>query len=439
MFWNLMDTRLLLKSASIVFLCLFLKTGFSQSSEIDWQRSFGGNHEHGEAMILQTSDQGYLLSFTTTPGKEKKDHSSDDYDVVVVKLDSLGNTSWKKTFGGSQNEYLGEAIETEIGYLLVGSSESEDSNVLKNNGNSDSWILQLDFSGTILWELSHGGTESDHASSVVINDKQEVLIVGTSHTLKAEEIGTVESWLLKLDQDGKVLFSTSIYPNVSPKKILMTSEGQYAILGNVQRFEKDQSYQLDFDYWVGMLDTSGNLAWNRSYGGSQNENASHMIETSNKELLIVGSSFSEDGDISQHGTSPAERNMGTSDCWVVKLDLSGKLVWDRSYGRPFFDEGYGIDQSDDGSYILCGSTDYNKSHKGVETFGDPNFWVFQLDDHGKLQFEQFLGGSQSDVAFSVCTTSDGGYILAGNSRSSDGDVRENRDEKGIWVVKITSE
>ena len=213
--------------------------------------------------------------------------------------------------------------------------------------------------------------------------------------------------------------------------VQQSNDGGYIMAGDVRGNSGNVSgyHGGDFDAWVVKLDAQGNLDWQRSLGGSGSEGAQSIIQSSDGGYLITGGTNSTDGDIGV--------NHGGWDAWVVKLDSEGNITWARTYGGSNDDGARSICQTNDGGYVISGDS---RSIDGEVTgnHGGPDCWVVKLNEVGELQWQKSLGGSGYDASYSIKQANDGGYILAGETSSNDGDVSGNHGGDGIdwWVVKL---
>jgi hypothetical protein len=169
------------------------------------------------------------------------------------------------------------------------------------------------------------------------------------------------------------------------------------------------------------------IEWQRTPGGSGTEELQQIHRTSDGGYIAIGRTDSNDGDITG--------SHGGDDLWVVKLDSLGILQWQRALGGSGSDQGYAVQQTPDGGYILAG---YSDSNDGDVTgnHGGADFWVVKLDGPGNTQWQKSLGGTGSDFAFDIKLVTGGGYIVAGQCNSIDGDVSGNHGDWDFWVVKL---
>ncbi len=171
------------------------------------------------------------------------------------------------------------------------------------------------------------------------------------------------------------------------------------------------------------------IEWAKCYGGIQGEAAESVIRTSDGGYVFAGWTYSTDGDVSgKHGgVSP--------DVWVVKLDPVGTIQWQKCLGGTSADWGESIVQTNDGGYAIGAYT--NSNDGDVTNFrGVADYWVIRLDSVGGLLWQQCLGGTGGDFAYSLIQTFDKGFAIAGHSGSTNGDVTGNHGGDDAWIVKI---
>jgi hypothetical protein len=179
--------------------------------------------------------------------------------------------------------------------------------------------------------------------------------------------------------------------------------------------------------------------WQKCYGGSMAEEARCIIQTSDSGYLVAGYAQSNDLDVSgNHDTIN-----GYPDYWVVKLNSSGNIQWQKCLGGTDDDRVFSVAEArENGGYIIAGTTySINGDVTGHHDCAD--CWVVKLDTSGNIQWQKCLGGSSDDRAYSIKQTPDGGYVVAGSTWSSDGDVTGLHDTIGLgncgpdyWVVKL---
>jgi len=155
--------------------------------------------------------------------------------------------------------------------------------------------------------------------------------------------------------------------------------------------------------------------------------AQDVQQTADGGYVVAGYAYSNDGDVSG--------NHGDWDYWVVKLNESGNLVWQKCLGGRQDEYAQDVQQTTDGGYVVAGST-YSNDYNVSGNHGDWDYWVVKLNESGNLVWQRCLGGSNKEEACSIQQTSDGGYVVAGSTWSVDGNVRGNHGDFDYWIVKL---
>ncbi len=223
----------------------------------------------------------------------------------------------------------------------------------------------------------------------------------------------------------------------SARSIIRTNDGGFAILGMTSSIDGD----LDFkslpvnDYWLVKLSANGELQWQKTYGGSGDDQGQQVIQTSDGGFAITGYAQSDDGD----GTN----NEGFHDNWILRLDASGTILWEKSFGFAGHDHSYDLVETEDGGFFFSGFLDITSSNgeggtdkSSLTAHGVGEFWGTKVDANGNLQWRKFFGGTNNDRSFGVVNAHDGGYVLAGASESDDFDISNPKGSYDFWAVKV---
>jgi Secretion system C-terminal sorting domain len=174
------------------------------------------------------------------------------------------------------------------------------------------------------------------------------------------------------------------------------------------------------------------IQWQKCLGGSANEVAYSIEQTFDGGYIVAGAANSNDGDVAgNHSTMP------NNDYWVVKLNSTGSIQWQKCFGGSGDDQAHSIQQTADSGYVVAGYSNSNDSDV-TGNHGGYDYWVVKLTASGNLQWQKCLGGSAEDRAYSVQQTADGGYIIAGKSFSNNGDVSGNNGSNDCWIVKLSA-
>ena len=343
---------------------------------IAWQSCFGGSYTEVPKSIQPTADGGYVVagSSTSTGGQVGLNYGGKD--CWVVKMDAAGVLEWSKVLGGSSNDEAFSAEQTsDGGYIMCGLTGSSDHDVTENHGLFDAWMVKLDASGEMEWQRTLGG-------------------------------GNIEG----------------------ESRIRQTSDGGYIMISGSFSSDGDLTQNHGAkDLWVVKMDGSGTIEWQRSYGGGDHDGGSWILELTEGGYLAIGTTYSNNGDVSG--------NHGVCDVWILKLGEDGTIEWQKAYGGNGYEGGISIATTNDGGYIFTGgalsSTGDVSGHHG-----EGDFWVVKITAGGVLEWQRCLGGSGPDYGEAVFQTPDGGYLAAGKTFSTDGDVTYLHNGSDIWVVKL---
>lgn len=362
--------------------------------------------------------------------------------VVGLPLFAQLGVDFEKTFGGTENDFGFDMKASGTGgYILAGYTDSGDDDVTDTIGKLDFWILEIDADGNILWDETYGGTENDFCRAVVPAGDGGWVVTGSTFSSDGDitdNAGNKDGWVFKIDADGDLEWQfTYGGPDEDQfNNITATSDGGFLCVGASKSTTGDVSGNQGLDdYWILKIDSDGVFEWVQSYGGTRNDIAYAALEISDG-YMVVGSADSNDGDVTGNH-SPT--GMFFDDYWVLRLDTEGSLVWAVCYGGEVDDEARSIIENGAGNYVVGGSA---KSNNGDVSghYGETNrydYWLIEIDPDGVLLNNKNYGGSVDDKAYVIVNDLDGGYVLTGESASSDNDVTGHHggSNSDFWVVK----
>jgi len=285
---------------------------------------------------------------------------------------------------------------------------------------------------SIQWEKCLGGSYDDEGYSIYQTNDGGYIVSGYSLSndgnLDSSNIGS--AWIVKLNSIGTIQWEKS-YGSPQrgdyPESIIQTSDGGYIFVGNTE--DSLPGFHGEIDAWVCKLNDTGGIQWSKCYGGSLMDYGNSIVQTLDGGYIFAGFTNSNDGDVSG--------NHGNDDCWVVKLNDTGAILWSKCYGGSGYEEAKSIIQTTDTGYIITGAT--NSSDGDVTgCFGNSgNQWTVKLDNIGNIQWQRCHGGTNGANGYSILQTPDLGYIIGGFTASDDGDVSENHGGIDYWFVKLT--
>ncbi|MGC4039730.1 MAG: T9SS type A sorting domain-containing protein [Flavobacterium sp.] len=216
----------------------------------------------------------------------------------------------------------------------------------------------------------------------------------------------------------------------SATAITQTTDGGYAFVAFTDSANGDVTQNHgETDLWVVKVTESGDIQWQKSFGGSRDEYGRRIKQTSDGGYIIIATTLSNDGDITH--------NYGESDYWIVKLDNSGVMEWQKSYGGISVDDAYDIKQTLDGGYIVVGNSVTILNSFAANHIGNSDVWLVKLNALGNIEWENSSGGESNETAMAVSQTIDGGYIVASHTWSNIGAIGGHADND-FFVVKYTA-
>jgi len=362
----MLSKKLFLSSVVLLFLASFLFVGSVCASSVMWSQIYEIERHQVAYSLIETSDGGYALA---------GGYSIID-DFWLVKIDEWGNIQWNRTYGGEKNDYATSLVETsDGGYALAGRTESF------GQGDEDFWLVKTDVNGTMQWNRTYGGSDSERACSMVQTSDGGYALAGYMQysDVRVSDFLVItrgpDFWLVKTDSNGNMIWNQTYggKENEYAYSVVQTTDGGYAIAGHTNSFGAG-----GYDFWLVKTDVNGSIQWNRTYGGPDSESAYSVVQTSDGGYAIFGNGL------------------------LIKTDEYGYMVWNQTYGGGDGTRGYSgllVATSDGGYAFVIGS------------------WLIKTDAQGNVvwseRYEPRYEWSDLQLS-SVIATSDGGYVIAGN-------------------------
>ena len=360
----------------LLIFSLFVSS-LAQTSGIKWSRTFGSGEEDVCYSVIQSSDDGFVLV-----GHTKTFDLNGD--VWLIKTDSFGNMEWNRTYGGDDWDRANCLVETsDGGYAIAGYTYSF------SEGFGDFWLFKTDNNGNVQWSQIYGGSNLERANCLVETSDRGFALVGYSNSFGA---GEYDFCLVKTDPLGELEWNQT-YGGIDKDvawSLVETSDGGYALAGDTLSFGAG-----DHDFLLVKTDSYGNIEWNQTYGKESYDYAYSVVESIDGGYALAGISHSEASD----------------DFWLVKTDSEGKMLWNKLFKKGDHSVAYSLIVLSDGGYGLAG---YSHSIFGLQGI---DFWLVKTDKYGNLNLSKTFGGADTECAYSVIETSDGGFALAGYTDS----------------------
>ena len=414
----------------------------NNDDQVTFIKTYGGSKNDSAQSVTATTDGGYIiLGYTQSNDNDITDKQDESFDYWVLKFDATDQLQWQKTYGGSLDDRGSDIIQTsDGGYAILGYSFSNDGDATDNAGLQDYWLVKLDANGNISWEKSFGYQGADSGITMTETNDQGFLVTGILDVTASGGEGNSfrnanrhaggDYWALKLDISGNLEWSHYFGGNFTdtPYGVIQTDDNGYIVVGSSDSEDTDISSNIGtYDFWVIKISESGDLVWEKSFGGSQIDEARAIVKTNDGNYIIAGDTRSSDNDVSQ--------NKGAADLWFIKISPSGNLIWERTIGGSSFDVARAIKKSQNNGFLLSGSS--RSSDMDVsENKGQNDAWVLKTDNIGNLLWETTAGGSNIDFSYDVAELINGSVIAVGDTASSDGDIIENKGFTDLLIIKI---
>lgn len=348
-------------------------------------------------------------------------------------------TSWERKYDGRNTDELRKIVNTgDGGYLLAGTYNYQ---LGYGRFESEYWIIRIDSEGNPLWDKIFKANEYDDLQAAIPTTDGGFLLGGTSESSaggdKSEaRIGGADYWLIKIDQNGNKEWDKTLgsegYDSFS--SMTQANDGSYLIGGNTIGSvggDKSENNKGGSDFWIIKIDKNGNKLWDKTLGGSDDDRLTSI--NSNGGYLLGGYSNSS------ASADKSENSKGDFDYWIIKIDVNGNKIWDKTLGSSEDDRLTSIVSLSNGGYLLGGYSNSSASaDKSENNKGDFDYWVVNIDQNGNQVWDKTLGGNNADQLRELLITSEGEYLLGGSSESSiSGDKTES--SKGFtdfWIVKL---
>ncbi|MCK4365672.1 MAG: hypothetical protein KAW45_06450 [Thermoplasmatales archaeon] len=367
---------------------------FSEPPAEEWNETFGGSSADEGASVQQTTDGGYIIAGTTGS------YGTGSVDVWLIKTDSNGNEEWNKTYGDTTYPDCGMSVQqtTDGGYIIVGYRQiTTKTNVL---------IIKTNTTGNLTWERMISGQWNHVGISVDQTNDGGYIIAGfCAITGLNNQVLLIKTNSMGYMEWGKHYGGSS---DERGNSVEQTSDGSYIVAGYTRSWGAGKE-----DVWLIKMDYNGNIIWDRTFGGSENDYAWSVNQTNDDGYIMTG----------------ATKSFGTgdnSDVWLIKTDSNGIDDWKKRFGSSNDDIGHSVQQTIDDGYIIAGRTwSYGA--------GNSDLWLIKTDSNGNMNWNITYGGVEPDIARSVQQTSDYGYITVGNTQSYGAGYTD------AWLIKLGPE
>ena len=386
----------------IVFtlLIIFNTVLFSQAPDTIWTKTFGGVYNDYGYEVQQTTDGGYIItgalgqSYDSTPIEN----------VWLVKVDALGDTLWTRQFEYANSIGYGRSVKqtSDNGYIIVGYKELG----IPPYGR-DLLLIKTDTNGDTLWTKTFVDSLKEGQGNSILqtqgNSIQQTMDGGYIITGSS----SADVLLIKMNTNGDTTWTKTYDKNAQDwgNFIQQTSDGGFIIAGVTGYKFSDRGNNFTGDIWLIKTDSNGDTMWTKTYDYGESDIGYSVQQTSDNGYVITGGS---------NYFNPAFR--------IIKTNSNGDTTWTKTYGIGYTKSRF-IQQTFDDGYIITGTIWRKDGHKN-------DVLVIKTNSNGDSLWSKTFGGIDNDYGNYIQQTSDGGYIIVGQTRFY------GAGESDIWLIKV---
>jgi hypothetical protein len=390
---------------------LFALNSYAQVPDTLWSKIYNISPDLDDAKCIdETEDGGYIVTGSTVPNG-----MTSAIDIFLLKTNANGDLIWIKTYGW---DYIEEGLSVEQtvdgGYIIGGRALHINGPIPASDNHSDVWILKTDRNGDTLWTKSYGGTGHDYCTSIHQTLDLGYIISGTKNSkyayppncfLDCSDYYASRAWLVRTDANGDTLWTKYFDEGSYGNFVRQTSDGGLILVGSLV-------FGNQLDILLVKTNLLGELIWKKVIGGNESLEFGRDVREVSDGFVITG-----------HG-GPLQ---GAVDVLLMKTDISGEVLWTKTFGGEMSDSGNSLELMADGGFIVTGI----KNAQWYIHYGD--VLVFETDSEGNLIWERVYDIRLNDYAWSSAQTRSGRIIITGmvaGTGIGDGDV---------WVAKMGTE
>lgn len=433
-----------MKTLFFTIASVFVLNIYSQSSDIQWQKTIAGNDMDNPGKMIQSTNGNYFSVGATTSSIGDLAPYKGNWDAWITKIDVNGNFVWKKNIGGSNTDILNDIIQTNDGnFIAVGGSSSTDEDLtgVTFNNTKFGWLVKFDANGNILWHKKFGGSGTETGTLIKESANGELHIFTTSYSNNLDvqtHYGTTTTSdisYFKFSSTGTLLFQKTFGGSEEERLsgITVTSDGGFVVVASSYSNDYDISQHVgtiaDKNTWIFKIDGNQNIIWEKSflidgYGATYN-----VKELSNSHIM-----FSYQNHLFYDGSSHL-------DAMLITLDAQGNLVRQKSIGGAKHDDIVDILEMSPNHIMLLGCTNSNDSIVTSNPGNTNPVWILEIDSLSNINWQKAYGGSISEYGTNFFKTNDNSLVITANTRSHDLDVINNNYWNcmcyDVWLFKLT--
>lgn len=414
---------------------------------VSWQASVGSHADDAFHAVEPAPDGGCIaVGFTTLPAADTRT-AHGRREVLVVKYAQNGTQEWKKTFGGYENDEACDLVVLEDGSsLVVGSTCSPQGDVSGHHGSNDLWAIRLDASGNIRWQKAFGGSSEDFGLGVIADGDGGFVISGATTSNDGDvsgNLGKSDAWLIRIDGAGNLLWQTCFGGKGDDMalNVIRGIDDGFVAVGRIERLPTAEDVENQTNglgnVLAAKLTSAGTIAWQSDFGGWEEDIGYGIATAADSTYVISGMSRS-------YNNSAPRDHLGGDDAWVLDIDSTGHLLWNKVFGGWADDGLRSIRPTKDGNFICAGytgSANVSGDARGVHG-NSSDMWLVSIDGSidgmGSLLWQRCLGGRDTDAGYDACGLSDGIFraVGAGSPRGG-GDIAGGGTGQDAWILTVS--
>ncbi len=359
---------------------------------------------------------------------------------------------WQKTYGGSSvefNDYMGNTIAKtpDGGYVFTAMTYSNDGDVSGNHGAVDCWVVKTNATGILQWQKCIGGTGDDYGKNIIVTSNGGILVGGQTTSNDGNisgNHGAGDIFVVKLNNAGSIEWEKTLGSDKDDNcfSFIQDNQGNYLIAGFTNGNNGDVSGNHGkYDTWVVKLNPSGNIIWQKCYGGNRDDAYNHttgIMQSAEGGYMLYTYTTSVDGQVT--GFHPGPSNW-VGDAWLVKLDVNGNITWQNCFGGAAFDAFENIMQTSTGDYIASGFNVPESSKDAALSYGGFDWWICKISQTGNVIWSRHYGGTSHEAIHNqVFELVNGDLIAPSGTRSNDfdciGGTISATNPTDLWILKL---
>lgn len=425
-----------------LFLLFISQVCIAQAPNIAWQKSLGGSLYDKAQSVVELENGDLIIAGNSQSNNHDLSFNYGMYDWWIIKLSKSGNVIWKKTLGGTLEDYVRQIIKTPDGNILcIGDTQSSNGDVTGYIDSIDFWVVKIDNNGNIIWKKCYGGTSIDRGYAACTTNDGNFLIAGVTESGYPHienNHGIADFLVIKIDSDGNTVWQKTYGgSNVDEcRAIKNTADGGFLLCGNSRSTDGDVSNNNgELDVWVLKISANGTIQWQQTVGGSKSDYANAVMEDRDGNYLIAGETYSFDYDAFENHSNEISR-----DYFIIKLNNQGQKVWVRCYGGSDNEYARGIIETNSNEYAIIGES-YSNDGQAPNNKGSADFWIIKINPiNGDLVWQRKYGSDGHDEPNALILSRDNDFITVGNAFPNENlnDLTVKYGDDDIWILKLSN-